>query len=237
MWHVKSAIHPIPVARKLGVVNILHAVRDPYDVPPARKHGQLVGQRLKLVESLLYLVLLAQVHRPGMAGRFHGLIENLSHVVRPRIVVGGFRSYGMNRNQLALQVEQVEIQRIAGFQLRERFVQGLPVVQPVGLVLIHQVEQDGDGVLHRAARPVGMLQRSEGGGRAGRGLMESEDGFRLALVDDLEIGRGQVGHGLAARVERYRVEVHQDGRPRSLCQKSGSGQSDGAKESFGFQHN
>jgi len=76
----------------------LHAVRDPNDVPAARERGKLGGEHLDLVEGLLGLVLLSHVHRPSMAGRFHGLVKNRGHVVRPSGVGGGLRSDGMNGN-------------------------------------------------------------------------------------------------------------------------------------------
>ena len=82
-----------------------------------------------------------------------------------------------------------------------------------------------------------IRDRRQRGSRFDGGLAESEDGLWLALVDDLEIGGGKIGQGLAARIERHGIEADEGGRRRwSLCQKCGRGQSDGAKDCLGFRH-
>jgi len=97
------------------------------------------------------------------------------------------------------------------------------IIQPVGLILIDHVEENDRGVRRLAGGPVGALERAKRGGRCDSGLVESEEGFRLALVDNLEIGGGQVVHRLAAGVERRGIQMQKHRRPGRLCQKAGPG--------------
>src|SRR5215469_1208592 len=120
---------------------------------------------------------------------------------------------------------------LPGFELRNRFIESLPVFLSVGIHQVDQVKED-DARMRRGARvPVGERESVRRSGLAVTGLEESENGFGLVLIGDLKIVRRQIADRLAVRVNRFRRKPHKPPRRGSLRQQSARGQRECEKNS------
>jgi len=75
----------------------------------------------------------------------------------------------MNRDQDALQVERIEIQVLAALELRKRFVQGFPVIQPICVRQMIMSKRMTVGARHTGGA-IGELQHRERSSRLDPGL-------------------------------------------------------------------